>query len=141
MKIILIYLFLCLPIFAKSEWIEPTNEVCHEFGGKSDSIYEPCLSTWSSANKICEKMNARLPTIEELENVIKECNGKVEDQEYNMKSVKYKRCCKAKGFDLSFFYWSSSKAQNRLGSYGINFEQGFSGYANDFYNLHIKCIK
>lgn len=134
----LIFLFSTLSL-AQGEWIEPTKKVCEEIGGKKDSKYEPCFASWQSANKICEEMKAKLPTIEELKNVLKQCNGKIDEHENNSSNKEYQNCYKNKGFEGSFFYWSFTKAPDQLGYLGIQFEQGFVGFANSFYGLHVKC--
>ena len=125
--------------FSQNEWLEPTQDICENNGGKKESKYHPCSSSWKNANKICEAMNTKLPTIKELEEVINQCNGKIDDQESNSLNKEYQICYKNKGFEGSFFYWSSTKAPEQLGFLGIQFEQGFNGFANPFYNLHVKC--
>lgn len=125
---------------ANNIWIEPHPTICEENGGTTSISERFCLASWTNANKICSSMNLRLATISELQKEVESCNGILNEMEKNVSSESYQKCYKKKGFKASFFYWSSNKAGENLGYLGMNFEQGYYGFANDFFNLYVKCI-
>ncbi|CAA6798889.1 MAG: Unknown protein [uncultured Sulfurovum sp.] len=92
----------------------------------------------------------RLPTIEELKEVIFSCGGIVIAQhDDNLKVVRaknnsnklYQECHKSKGFS-SIYYWSSSiNVNDTSDAWGINFYGGdtYSFYKNG--SVEVRCVR
>ena len=93
-------------ITAPSPWITPTKEVCEKYEGEVNSR-NVCGAKWKDAKKICKDSGGRLPTVDELRNVIIQCGGHTggveeygtrEDYENFRYNVSYTSCYRKKGF-------------------------------------------
>lgn len=60
---------------ATSKWITPTKSACINNDGKVQSDGS-CKANWKDANRTCQAMGGRLPTIEELKKVVTQKNYK-----------------------------------------------------------------
>jgi len=66
-----------LSVFANAEWVTPKGV------GKE---------TWEDAKSICQSIGGRLPTKNELEKVITDCGGLVDDYANNKANSSYQSC-------------------------------------------------
>jgi hypothetical protein len=91
-----------------NKWSTPSKKICESNGGKVDDNVH-CTSNWDDAKKICKSINARLPTIVELESLVTSCGGNINQD--NKDNLSYERCYKEKGFINDVDYWSSSSTE------------------------------
>ncbi len=89
--------------YASAEWVSPTEYICTSNGGKFNNGI--CEANWQSAKGICETLGARLPTEDELINVITSCGG-VDDN--NANDADSQSCYQSRGFSDKNSYWSST---------------------------------
>ena len=127
------------PNIHKSKWITPTNAICKANGGV---IYKgTCRTVWESAKKICKRSKGRLPTINELKRIIKDCGGEIKDNDSpewkrNRDNPYYQSCYKSKGFKYKY-YWSSN-IYNSDYAWLVNFNNGNFGYKG--YKYYVRCV-
>lgn len=94
-----------LPSSITNKYVIPSEDSCKRNGGK---IYRNgiCKSTLQNAQKICIENKSRLATINELENLVTSCGGRINQD--NKDNFAYQQCYKEKGFVDELDYWSSS---------------------------------
>jgi len=111
--------------------------------------------TWDEAMEYAKNLRLggyddwRLPTIEELKNIIINCGGtpsKFEDEDVetttkNMNNSNYQSCYKRKGF-ISSFYWSIIiDIKNYNDAWIVDLEDGYmyKDYKSSF--IYVRCIR
>ncbi|MDD2830417.1 MAG: hypothetical protein PHW18_12655, partial [Sulfuricurvum sp.] len=103
------------PTNLQEYWHDVSEYECTNGGG--EMIDGVCMANWDKAGQICSSLGGRLPTIDELRNVVTECGGVVGDHENNKNNQAYQSCYKNKGFSSSASsYLSSSPGGLFLGS-------------------------
>jgi hypothetical protein len=118
-----------------SKWFSPTDKKVE----------------WKKANKLCKDNGGRLPTIEELKEVVPDCGGTVViSGDKNWNSILYKNlvnkayqsCYKNKGFSSSY-YWSSSTINgDENHAWRVFFYGGYvNGYATKGHNYYVRCVR
>ncbi len=127
-----------------SKWITPTNSTCKANGGKIDK-YGVCQANWKDAKKICSASGGRLPTIDELKEVVTDCGGEMKDDnskwKRNRNNNQYQKCYKKKGFN-SNLYWSSTTNAN-LNDYAwiVLFSGGSQSYNDKDNSDYVRCVR
>ena len=130
------------------KWITPTVSSCKSNGGEIDSNGF-CSTFWENAKKICSTNSARLPTIEELEEEMRKCEGIVVKNQSNYIGLwnknkannHYQKCYKAKGFGSSY-YWSFTTSENySLGAWIVNFLNGLSSVSSKPNDYYVRCVR
>jgi len=132
-------------------WITPLNSTCQKYGGKLWAGPWPmsigpkaCVSNYEKAKNICSASGGRIPTYEELRNVlIIECGG--------ISNPNYKACYREKGFfpkEENYYpnaYWSSNIGKSSYN--GLKVSKSLSFQDAKFYNhyrttgLYVRCVK
>lgn len=122
-------------------WINPTESICMQNGGR---LFKKgvCDADLENAEVICQEMDARLPTIDELSKAIINCGGIV-DSETNEGNYSYQSCYKKKGFvSDNDFYWSSTVSLDSSYYLNImNFNYGYNYTEHEQFSYHVRCIK
>ncbi len=137
------------------EWIDPDSSICQANGGKM--IDGSCHATWQSANKICQAIGARLPSLDEMTQLIYNCGGTVADYNFfsrggaaelakreaqNRNNASYQKCYKAKGFLARTGYWSSKERFPQSdGAWYVRFEEGTTGIYQKAAEYSVRCKK
>ncbi len=131
-----------------SKWITPTNSTCKANGGK---LYKGvCSATWKDAKKICSASGGRLPTIDELKEVVTDCGGIINrdyfgnDAEKNKNNNQYQKCYKKKGFSDSdsHYYWSSpTNAYTNDYGWIVDFNDGYQFTNYNDYSYYVRCVR
>ena len=94
-----------------SKWLKPSSSVCKANGG--EMVKGACRANWENATKICSASGGRLPTGEDLKQVVVHCGGlfttyrnkdKNSIVDKNTKNKSYQACYKEKGF--IYGYWT-----------------------------------
>ena len=129
----------------KSKWITPSNSTCRSKGGK---LYKGiCEANWQQAKNICRASGGRLPTKNELIEVISECGGNTanNDSAYteNKEDSKYQSCYKQKGFSVSYGYWSSTTYIGYSGhKWYVSFVDGYQLDSNTkSFSYYVRCVR
>jgi len=129
----------------KDKWITPTNKVCRANGG--EILHGRCVAEWSDAKAICRASRGRLPSKEELVQVIDACDGNLANTEdawaENRENPNFLSCCRGKGFFADgSSYWSSTASLDRQSfAWFVDF---YFGIVNDGYKdnkNYVRCIK
>jgi len=85
--------------------------------------------SWKKAKQICRDNGGRLPTIEELREVVRDCGGIIDAYSENTNNSSYQSCYKRKGF-TSYYYWSSTtSASDSSDAWNVHFYGG-NGFRN-----------
>lgn len=109
MKKILTATILCFlsTTYASAEWVEPSGKACINNGGeiKHGSI---CYADHDTAERICSAVDAKLPTIDALEEAVKACGGELNSHSRKEDDPSFQACYQKKGFSIRALYWSSS---------------------------------
>ena len=131
-------------------WITPADSTCKNYGGKLWAGPWPmsigpkaCVANYEKAKNICSASGGRIPTYEELRNVvIIECGG--------ISNPNYKACYREKGFfpkEENYYpnaYWSSSIGKSS--SNGLKVAKSLSFKDAKVYNnyrttgLYVRCV-
>jgi len=129
-----------------SKWIAPTDGVCRSNGGKIDKD-GVCKANWENAKKICSASGGRLPTIDELREVIVDCGGEMKENNYaemkkNEKNTSYQSCYKKKGFSSSSDCWSATtNASYSSDAWNVNFFNGDHRWYSKTLVSSIRCVR
>lgn len=127
--------------YAAVEWVSPPHKACTKNGGSffSGGI---CYANWSDAKSICNAADARLPTIDELKNVVIGCGGEINGEENNGNDPSYQSCYKQKGFASSGYYRSSTAYMSDTSyTWVVNFYYGYLDYNYKVNNLSVRCVR
>lgn len=138
-------------ITAPPPWITPTKEVCEKYGGKINSR-NVCEAKWKDAKKICKDSGGRLPTVDELKDVIIQCGGHTggvkeygtyEDYDNFQYNSSYTSCYHKKGFALAANgYYSATVAKSSDDVEMGYISSGSSGGIDYMYSPHsFLCIE
>ena len=123
------------PQIVTSKWITPTDKKV----------------TWQKAKEICREHGARLPTIEELKRVVRDCGGinttYGEDNNWgtiadkNIANKSYQSCYKQKGF-TSNSYWSSTTNVSDSSNVWLVYFYGGDDYWDSRTNeFRVRCVR
>ena len=132
--------------YQKVQWIDPTEEECTKFRGKIR--FNACRTDWQSAKKLCESMDAKLPPIELLDNVIFDCDGRfvqvghslIEDIVHATHlDVHYQRRYKEEGFNGQG-YWSATSL-NKRDALLVYYKNAVEYDNNKRYHAFVRCVK
>ncbi len=122
------------------KWITPTDITCKANGGRiiPDGV---CSANFQDAKAICSASDGRLPTINELEKVIKYCGGDIGKAGANYANDNYQACCRRKGFtpDAMYHYVSYQGWSNGMVPV-VNFRNGLSKWSKMTSNNEILCV-
>ncbi len=142
MKFLTIFFLLSSIVYGDIKWINPSWSECEESGGKIPRGEKTCIAQWSKAKDICKSLGARLPKLDELTNIIKQCGGIIDNRERNSGNQDLKICSKQKGFLTDYFYWSSNKfKKSHVSAWGVNFDQGYAGISNKYFLVYVRCVR
>lgn len=127
--------------YAIEEWITPPEKTCTENRGVSSKGI--CKASFPHSNRICREVGGRLPTINELQNVARECGAK-DPKSKNVLGLSYQSCYKEKGFTSNSSYWSSTR-----GTYSpnnvllFNFQTGIiiQDSISMFNRYKVRCVR
>ena len=136
----------------KSKWITPSNSTCRAKGGR---LYKGiCEAKWQQAKNICSASGGRLPTRDELIQIIVACGGVIANYEIdgnsrwnektkeNQEDPNYQNCYKQKGFPSTNDYWSSlSYIPDTKNACFVNFKMGGTSYSGKVSEFYVRCIK
>jgi len=102
-------------VYSPSHWVIPSKYVCKKNNGYFRENLDPeyyngqtvCEANVDNAKKICEDSAARLPTIDELKEIIIGCGAivldTIEDFQANRTNETYKSCYRNLNFNDDFF--------------------------------------
>ena len=97
--------------------------------------------TWKKAKQICRDNGGRLPTIEELKEVVTDCGGIVDEWRKNLNNSEYQSCHKRKGF-LSNFYWSSTtNVSDSSNAWSVGFGNGYDHWYDKTNEHRVRCVR
>jgi len=137
-------LFVAMSITSlQAEWIDPNSASCTSNGGKFDPS-GICEANWHQAKNICSAMDARLPAIGELEKVITDCGGVVNDFENNKNNSSYQSCYQNKGFrdTASRYYWSATTyVRGTSYAWYVYLYHGFSYRSDKSRSYYVRCVR
>jgi len=112
--------------------------------------------TWYDAMEYAKNLRLggyddwRLPTIEELEEVVSSCGGiniKCVDDDWgemidkNEANKSYQECYKSKGFTSSYYWSSTSNARYTNTAWTIHFDDGDTNGNNKYNSVYIRCVR
>jgi hypothetical protein len=128
----------------KNKWITPSNSTCRSKGGKLHKGV--CEAKWQQAKNICRASGGRLPSKNELVQVIAECGGNTSNNNSahteNKEDPNYQSCYKRKGFGTSNIYWSSTTfAGYSRHAWLINFNNGNQDNDNKSSSRYVRCVR
>jgi predicted lipoprotein with Yx(FWY)xxD motif len=131
---------------SKEEVVVEKKEVKISSGSKWFSPTDKSV-TWKEAKELCKDNGGRLPTIEELKEVVTDCGGTVtKDWESNIAdknkaNERYQSCYKEKGFKSSY-YWSSSTIKgNEYYVWIVAFDNGNVNGSTKDYSSYVRCVR
>ena len=140
-KLLTICILLLSSTILEAQWITPTKDICIKHGGKI-SIDNLCIASWQKSKLICKAEDARLASFEELEKVMLDCNGKLNDYKNNRANSSYQKCYKSKGFSKLEYYWSATPIGNRSrDAWFIDFSNGGKNYLSKDNEYSVQCIR
>ena len=125
--------------YAAAGWVSPLPKACTQNGGKL-TAGGVCEATWHDAGRICSAAGGRLPSIDELKQVVAECGGVIGDDINglgdNVNISAYQSCYQNKGFSASAsgFYWSSE------GAWIVRFYDGYADVSPKTYEGYVRCV-
>jgi hypothetical protein len=104
------------------------------------------------ATKVCKELGGRLPTIQELKDVVVDCGAISIDgfKPYNeivaknINNYSYQKCYQNKGFSKKYVYWSDTVSENNnLASWSLFFWEGqhILTYTDHKHGMRVNCIK
>ena len=126
-------------VIKEKKWLTPTNSTCINKGGK---IYEGiCYAKWQDAKKICSATAKRLPTFEELESAVTNCDGVIGEYNENENNNFYQKCYKNKGFNSSHYWSSTTNADDNNYAWIVSFFYGFSGSDPKRNYSYVRCVR
>ena len=105
--------------------------------------------TWSEAEKICSNLGGRLPTIDELKEVVTDCGGEVIYKFFDTlwskkRNSSYHSCCKRKGFTPND-YWSSTttgaSALHANNAWHMYFPSGYLLTNGTSFSFYVNCVR
>jgi len=122
-------------------WVTPLEKDCH-FNSKYDENNSLCYASWQDAAFMCQSLDARVPTIEELSEVITKCKGVVDKSSENKTNEEYQACYQANGFSNAYYYWSATPDEDRE-NYAVDvyFGNGTTYFSKKVNRLAVRCIK
>lgn len=139
----------------KITWLPNNDKVCIAQGGATEN--GACYAEWSEAKNICRKMGGRLPSIEELREVVDSCGGinvtKVDEDwdpriqenytniDKNYANDDYQSCRKAQGFIFEKYWSSSMQAYSTVNAWVVSFDAGYTLYYGTSYNFYVRCVR
>jgi hypothetical protein len=133
----------------RDKWIGPLKDMCIKYNGIIDRDGN-CEISWSNAKDICHIIGGRLPSLEELKEIVIECGGtytKFSDTRYrmfieeNMENKDYRLCYTNKGFE-SYYYWSSETDSNNSNTpLLVGFGAGDESRGDMSVKAYMTCIK
>ncbi len=83
----------------------------------------------------------RLPTIEELGEVVTICGGDLDDSDRNEENIQYQEAYKAIGFTF-YRYWSSiTHDYYTRDAWVVDFESGYTGYGDKASTSLVRCVR
>jgi len=135
-----ILVLILLSININAQWISPKKSDC-TVNSKYEDDVSLCYASWEDTMLICKSLNARVPTIEELSSVVKDCEG-VLDSPKNIKNKTYQECYQKKGFSNAYYFWSATADKDRKTyAQDIHFRNGTTYFSKKKNRLAIRCIK
>jgi len=125
----------------QEKWITPSDNHCKSNGGEINSE-GVCYADWENAQKICEASGGRLPTIEELKDVVTGCGGTIDDYDNNRANTSYQSCYKAQGFGSSNDYWSATtSASGTSTAWVVLFSNGVDLWNGKSSSSYVRCVR
>jgi hypothetical protein len=116
-----------LSVFANAEWVTPKGV------GEEN---------WEDAKSICQSIGGRIPTKNELEKVITDCGGVVDEHKRNQANSSYQSCYKRKGFSADKWYWSSTSVSGYASSaWVVLFGNSIVSFGRKDNNSYFRCVK
>ena len=106
--------------------------------------------TWKRAKQICRDNGGRLPTIEELKEVVTDCGGintTFGDKDWNSITDKnsanksYQACYKRKGFSYDDFWSSSTVVGYEYHAWFVNFYNGDDNWYDKSNSYYVRCVR
>lgn len=121
-------------IKVNDDWITPSEGACAKNSGYLNSRLV-CKATFEEGENICKDMSARLPTIEELEDIFVTCGGIKREKKKNILNDSFTNCFMDKGFGLeSEPYLSSTEFSHTVVNYkGVVRREYRGGYYSVMY--------
>ena len=115
---------------SSSKWITPTDKQVK----------------WKKAKELCENNGGRLPTIEELKEVVTDCGGEMKydssaERKRNRNNSRYQSCCNEKGFSSNYYWSATTYANNRDIAWLVYFYNGnvYNNYKDS--NYYVRCVR
>jgi len=131
-----LFISMCLMLFscvANAKWVDVPKKACINNGGYMKNGV--CSAARDNIAKICQSVNAIVPTGVELRDEIINCGGVFVENEDNIKNVAYQTCRKEKGFISDSDY--STSVQSEV----INFNGGTYYIDMSYSSPHnIRCL-
>ena len=127
-----------------SKWLKPTDSTCKANGGKI--VKGVCQSNWKNAKKICSQSGGRLPSREDLKQVVVDCGGIVnsawfgKDAEKNRKNSSYQSCYKAKGLN-DYDWYGTREEKDSFNAWDVNFHNGLDYWGVKALNRYALCVR
>ncbi len=123
------------------KWLILSRNICTTNGGEINNDNGICQASWEKAEAICSASGGRLPSIEELKEVVTECGGKIDDFDNNVANSSYQSCYETKGF-TSGFYWSSSPyLSGTSDAWFVRFKFGYDGWDDKSRTHFVRCVR
>jgi hypothetical protein len=97
--------------------------------------------TWKKAKQVCRDNGGRLPTIEELKEVVTDCRGIINESNKNIVNSSYQACYKRKGFTSNYYWSSTTDASNSSNAWSVHFYNGFDGWDDKGFEIYVRCVR
>ena len=125
------------------KWISQsaTNNVCKSNGGEIKN--EICEAEWSDAKKICSASGGRLPSVDELKRVVRDCGGEIANDigaiwDKNAYNSSYQSCYKNKRFSSTYYWSTTSNVSDTNNAWYVHF---YNGDSNNYAKSNINAVR
>jgi len=138
LKLLIITLALNTSIHANERtlWVTPSEDACKSKSGQIISK-GVCKAKWEDAKNICAASIARLPTIDELQQAVKNCKDTAKDDKNE-----YNACYIKDGFVGTSSYWSSTTHEKfSTSAWGMNFYSAAKANGSKNNQVDVRCVK
>lgn len=121
----------------------PSAKQCLNNGG--EVLHDgDCLARWKEAQQICKAMDRKLPTLAQVNKVVKDCKGVIDSGDTthreNGDNEYYQACYKNQGFD-SYEFWTLSSSSSKNYTFVIRFDTADVYMRHELAYAWVRCVE